>query len=384
MFFFHIMLILLSLAYANKLFYCSLFRCHSVRYCSAECQKKHWKQTHKKECSTGGIVPDMYKEIIKRFDDVIGQITGRVTTPWPIGFVRIRNGPGMVGSAFILPHHDVLLPKWEQFIKALSESTFDLECFSICNIQVPNVILDKLVPLLKGRKLKGLVLNNNDFGEYGLRTIVDILENNEFVEKMNLEDNKITDEYVEAVHLLSQAISVHPKIYSVQLENCDLGCNVDALKALLSSLHEKRLDIGLSNNQMWFKKGAVETLVEFLSSNPKLDELWISNNSLSDEYAIKISEALKGNTNLVKLNVHANNFTNRGKLAFRKLVYDDSSLAAVQASNHTIRHLCVERKRYAEWMPEEFVSDVLIGQNDSEDPEENKKFKMKKFLEALH
>ena len=35
-------------AYSSKLLQCS--RCHMVRYCGQECQKRHWKQ-HKKECA---------------------------------------------------------------------------------------------------------------------------------------------------------------------------------------------------------------------------------------------------------------------------------------------------------------------------------------------
>ena len=27
--------------------------CNSVRYCSLECQKKHWRKTHKSECKKG-------------------------------------------------------------------------------------------------------------------------------------------------------------------------------------------------------------------------------------------------------------------------------------------------------------------------------------------
>ena len=34
--------------YSSKLLQCS--RCHMVRYCGQECQKRHWKQ-HKKECA---------------------------------------------------------------------------------------------------------------------------------------------------------------------------------------------------------------------------------------------------------------------------------------------------------------------------------------------
>ena len=134
------------------------------------------------------------------------------------------------------------------------------------------------------------------------------------------------------------------------------------------------MNICLSNNQL-HKQGGVDILSIFLSENPRLDELWVPDNLLIDDNTVLIINALKNNTNLKIFNIFHNEFLNRGLRAFQKLIYDDSSLAPTADSNHTIRHLSVKRSGI-----DPYVSNHVIGGSESDNPEENKRSKMRIFL----
>ena len=61
----------------------------------------------------------------------------------------------------------------------------------------------------------------------------------------------------------------------------------------------------------------------------------LDDNLLNDEDAALIANSLKTNTNLVRLMLCGNNFTNVGIKTLCKSVYDDQSLNAIKDSNHT-------------------------------------------------
>jgi hypothetical protein len=67
--------------------------------------------------------------------------------------------------------------------------------------------------------------------------------------------------------------------------------------------------------------------------------LSLDHNRLDDDDAVLISQALKKNTNLHRINLHSNNFTSIGVKALLTCVFDGSSLNAISESNHTLESL---------------------------------------------
>ena len=54
-------------------------RCDVTRYCSKDCQKKHWKEGHKKECVAK---EEKKKEQEKRLNELLGLLRARSYTKY--------------------------------------------------------------------------------------------------------------------------------------------------------------------------------------------------------------------------------------------------------------------------------------------------------------
>jgi len=86
--------------------------------------------------------------------------------------------------------------------------------------------------------------------------------------------------------------------------------------------------------------GAVK-IAEYLESDPPIHQIDLECNHLNNDDALLISQALKRNTNLKTLSLHANNLTCIGVKALINCVFDGSSLNAISESNHTLTQMII-------------------------------------------
>jgi hypothetical protein len=118
------------------------------------------------------------------------------------------------------------------------------------------------------------------------------------------------------------------------LEHCNLGSSPEILSLILQSDVDY---ICLDNNNI-DSLGAVK-IAEYLEGDPPIHRIDLYHNQLNDDDAILISQALKRNTNLKKIDLVSNNFTTIGVKALLTCVLDSSSLNALSESNHTLQQM---------------------------------------------
>jgi Ran GTPase-activating protein (RanGAP) involved in mRNA processing and transport len=115
------------------------------------------------------------------------------------------------------------------------------------------------------------------------------------------------------------------------LSHCNLGSSPEVLSVLLQADVNR---IILEHNNI-DSLGAV-TIAKYLENNPPIWNINLNHNRFSDDDAILISQALKRNTNLVQIDIVANNLTSVGVKALLTCVVDNSSLNTISESNHTL------------------------------------------------
>jgi hypothetical protein len=115
------------------------------------------------------------------------------------------------------------------------------------------------------------------------------------------------------------------------LDDCDLGSNPEILLVILQS-DVRYIYLGSNNID---SLGAV-TIADYLESDPPIARIDLDHNRLNDDDVILISQALRRNTNLRRLDIEENNLTSIGMKALLNCVFDCSSLNSISESNHTL------------------------------------------------
>ncbi len=181
--------------------------------------------------------------------------------------------------------------------------------------------------------------NDNGDGERGgmcVEAIIDLVENNKHLRKLDIWRNRIGNEHIER---LCSVVHNHPLVeldlYRSQFEP---GMGDVMLTSLLTYDDLKLEKLGMSSNDI--TSGVSTLLADFLATNPRLKELDLSNNHLNDSGAVLIANALRSNTTLESLELGNNNditndITDLGVEAFRLVLCDESSLNSVADSNHS-------------------------------------------------
>ena len=185
---------------------------------------------------------------------------------------------------------------------------------------------------LQGKNIcKNFQLDRNQFVDTrdGIEFAVKSIETN--LERLQWVNNEI--ERMEDARYLVDAIIHYRRIEHIRLENC-LGEDINGyeiLQSLLSS-GKRFLSIDLDGNNI--RTGGGTAISDFLSTNPPLKQLFLEGNHLNDDDAILIARALKRNNNLKHLRLGDNDWTEKGKNALSKVIYDSTSLNSVMDCNH--------------------------------------------------
>ena len=124
------------------------------------------------------------------------------------------------------------------------------------------------------------------------------------------------------------------------MENCFHQNGVNGCRALASLLTSGRPfeELDFDRNGL----SGIDDVAAALATNPQLETLYITDNKLNDRDAELIAQALKQNTNLHKLYLDENNITAAGFERIQTVIYDPSSLNAMEACNHTCWIDCME------------------------------------------
>jgi hypothetical protein len=135
----------------------------------------------------------------------------------------------------------------------------------------------------------------------------------------------------DSARCLSMSLKSHTCINHLSLGYCDLGSSPEVLLALLQSDVEY---INIENNNI-DSLGAAK-IAEYLESDPPIKHLSLAHNLLNDDDIMLISQALKRNKKLRRIDLRSNNITSVGVKALLTCVFDGSSLNAISESNHTL------------------------------------------------
>ena len=144
-------------------------------------------------------------------------------------------------------------------------------------------------------------------------------------------NNRFPDDHAAA--LVIESVIDNRSIKTVRLENCFHQNGVNGCRALASLLTCGRPfeKIGFEDNNL----SGVDDVAASLATNPQLESLSMTGNELNDRDAELIAQALEQNTNLHKLYLDENNITTAGFERIQAVIYNPSSLNAMDACNHT-------------------------------------------------
>jgi len=235
---------------------------------------------------------------------------------------------------YYISYDEAFLPHWEEFFTAIRQYQYYLKVITnddesesvldLCNVELPEEVIDLMAEALETTYFNTLDMSWNNFGQKGIRFVLDYLQRNSKCKKLCLNYNVMSSE---DVNQLCQIVKDHPSIERLSLCGCkdeDFD-GYDMLQRIMRAARNKlkSLDLGDSN----IKTGGDTFISDFLAGNPMLRSLHLHINKLDDNDAAMIATALKHNTNLKILDLQL----------LHKAVFDKTSLNSAADSNHTCR-----------------------------------------------
>jgi Ran GTPase-activating protein (RanGAP) involved in mRNA processing and transport len=300
-----------------------------------------------------------------------------------------------------IPHMRALRPHWEEFAQALDD--FDLildvmpddteSCFRISNVELPVTIFMMIVKSLNGKPFRHYKFINNNFGSYGIRALIDLLDSNEELESLQLRNNTIDEE---DENDFWSTIAGHPNLTKINIDGCCEGGRLMMLCGLIQynelvgiSKRNNLVDISMRNNGLSIPSIERQYFCEILASNTSLERLDLSGNRFNDEDAAAIATALETNNTLKYLSLENNRITEIGEQHFGtalranntlehlvlgdrhsdvskatlSALFDKSSLNSAADSNHTC-----------------YIAGFLVNRNEHDDAEGNRQRKIYNVL----
>ena len=243
----------------------------------------------------------------------------------------------------VLPHHDLMLPHWRKFAKALNGRTSFVEQFLVQNNSLPVPVLDIVLPTLQTMNLEILTLFTTELGNDGFQCLSAFLKENTSLVFLNLGGDTITD--VSVANSFSDAIKNHPNLDMLLFLDSGLSNDTDILERILDGCTRLlSLVLGMNN----FRSEAAVVFADFIRKNPEIDTLELDKNNFSNDDALLLASALKYNTNLNKLDLKNNDITEEGEKALLKALYDPTSMDSIVNSNHTCRAYTYDIKNLLE------------------------------------
>ena len=232
-----------------------------------------------------------------------------------------------------------LLPYWGQFVDALAEYNFVLDYrkadgfnLKIDDIGLPSSFLDMLGDALQQTHCNSLEFSSIDaVWEHvwsGCNFVIKCIQSNPTLQTLDWDSNSFR-EYSDNMDILYTTINNYPSLHHLSFCDCSRAYRT-ALSDIFRKLTSKSLrTLFLAGNHLSNLRPT--DMSRFLAANPRLKRLDLSRNPLGRQDIIYISDALKHNTNLRRLDIK-NMDVELGNLSF--VIFDDSSMNAAYTTNH--------------------------------------------------
>jgi hypothetical protein len=218
----------------------------------------------------------------------------------------------------------------------------DISSIHITNVEMKKERLAALLAIFHNRSATNsstfLQFENANLCEEGIVSLSELIEVCSELQYFYIFHNRIDS--MESAHRLSRSIKSHIQLNQLCLQHCELGDNPEILSVILQS-DVKHMCL---NNNNIDSLGAAK-IAEYLEGDPPITHLDLAHNGLNDNDATLISQALRRNTNLRRINLYSNNLTTIGVKALLTCVFDRSSLNAISESNHTLNQLFLFSRR---------------------------------------
>ncbi|XP_065727719.1 leucine-rich repeat-containing protein 74A [Phocoena phocoena] len=190
------------------------------------------------------------------------------------------------------------------------------------------------IALVSNTTVLKLELADNCITEQGILSLVEMLQENYYLQEMNISDNDLG---LEGARILSEFLQNNTSsLFTLQLsgnnfkeEAAELFC-----QALSTNYRIKSLD--LSHNQFSDKAG--EYLGQMLALNVGLQSLDLSWNHLYIQGVVALCSGLRANVSLKKLDLSMNSFGNEGAAALGEVLRLNNSLAYLDLSSNNINN----------------------------------------------
>jgi len=207
-------------------------------------------------------------------------------------------------------------------------------------LEGPGLISTLFESLVKSSSIKLLLLDDNRFGLYGVQQMLPLLLNSPQLAELSINNNNNinTEGFELLVHTLHNNTCIERLIFG--------GCNITNITALERHILPNLQKLNLSCNNIG-REGCIIISNQLQREGSTLKSLYLNNTGMGDEEAELLVTTLKHNTKLELITL-ANNegFTERGCVAFLKLLNDVSSIESTYRSNHTLKTCIVSTIQY--------------------------------------
>ena len=149
----------------------------------------------------------------------------------------------------VLAHHDLLLPAWEEFAKALSSvnaSNQGFIFFTLSNVQLDRGVSEMLLPAFKTAPLGQLTLRYNDLGSDGLKLVAKAVKDTPVLQLLCLDGNIIESEH--DAKTLIKAVMEHSSVDTLIMSDCGVGLDDAVMEAILPALNLDQLSLESRNS----------------------------------------------------------------------------------------------------------------------------------------
>jgi len=184
--------------------------------------------------------------------------------------------------------------------------------------------------LVNSSSIETLDLDSNTFGVEGIRSVIPFLENSPQLTTIMMDWN--TSINTESFELVVRAL--HNNTRELLLSFC--GCRITDISVLDTYALTNLRQLNLNRNNIG-REGCVTLSNMLQKGGSTLKNLFIIDTGMGDEEAEIIAASLKNNNTLEKLYLSSNNgITEKGRVAFLKLLINVSSIESTYHSNHTL------------------------------------------------
>ena len=161
-------------------------------------------------------------------------------------------------------------------------------------------LADKMASIISKHKLmESLILKNNNLGDKGVVKVAQSLYKHSKLKCINLQSNNMTEKSAEA---LASVISSNDRLEKLYLSNNQLQLGVIKIANALSNISSLEV-LDLQNNNISYE--AANILATAIKTNKSLEKLWLSGNHLRSSTVVVV-DALKNISTLKQLHLNGN------------------------------------------------------------------------------